>query len=137
MKLDAATLGSLLGGLGGDETMANGLAELLGSVLGGDRSQEEEQEAKRRRRALRRLRRLQQAMHRLAERDALATEALGACACWATDPGCPDCQGRGRPGHFPPDPSAFAALVAPLLRSRPELVQTYLGPLDPSTRPAF
>jgi hypothetical protein len=136
VKLDPSMLGTLLGGLGADQAMAQGLAELLGSVLAGEDAEDEAEEARRRRRAARRLRRLQQAMHRLAEREALLTEALGACACWAEDPACPQCRGRGGPGHYEPSPAAFAAVVAPLLRSRRELVQSYLDETGPSTRSA-
>jgi hypothetical protein len=135
VKLDAPTLGSLLGGLAGDDATMKGLVELVGSALAGDDSEDEDR-AQRRRRAARRLRRMQRGMRRLAERNARAAEALGACECWAEDPGCRRCQGMGLPGYYEPDRPAFDALVAPLLRSRSELVQTYLDPGDPSTRPA-
>lgn len=68
-----------------------------------------------------RLRRLLSAMRRdldrLRDRNAMAAAALGACeACWGRDPGCPHCDGRGRPGAEEPDVALYARLVAPAVR---------------------
>ncbi|GAA2219664.1 hypothetical protein GCM10009850_121150 [Nonomuraea monospora] len=49
----------------------------------------------------------------LADRDLLLAAALGACACWGEDAGCPDCAGRGSPGWMPPDPELYGQYVAP------------------------
>lgn len=73
-----------------------------------------------------RLRRLCRA---LARRNAEAARALGACRCWGERPACPECGGSGRPGFFPIDRGAFAALVAPAMAADPE---PFLGCLHPN-----
>lgn len=63
----------------------------------------------------------------LADHWLLLAGALGACACWGRDPGCPSCAGDGGPGWERPDPALYAEFVAPAVRrmragpARPDL----------------
>ncbi|MCX6215277.1 hypothetical protein [Spirosoma sp.] len=58
--------------------------------------------------------------------DALAM-ALGACPdCWGESVDCPNCAGRGRPGHFAPNPAQFNRWVLPTLRRHPHLLNGLL-----------
>lgn len=136
MSFDAAALGSLLGTLtqGDAAPLVKGLAEMIG-VLGSDESSgggHAERTARRRRAAIR----LRRALQRLSERNALLADALGACECWAEDPECTTCGGTGHPGYYQPGQAAFASVVAPLLRSRKDLVREFLDAGEPSTRAA-
>lgn len=60
---------------------------------------------------------MQRELHALRDHNAMAAAALGACdACWGRDPGCAQCEGRGRAGFDAPDPPLYARLVAPAVR---------------------
>lgn len=77
----------------------------------------------RRQRAYKRLRHLVQQMYAelemLRERNDALADAVGACyLCWGSDPECEVCQGDGRPGAAPPDPTLFDRLVTPALHHR-------------------
>ena len=45
----------------------------------------------------------------------------GACKCWGAHAACDVCKGKGAPGFFEPVPASFEAIVALLLRARPDL----------------
>jgi hypothetical protein len=64
---------------------------------------------------------IQRLLQHMADRNAFLAGALGACECWGADGRCSRCGGRGTPGTFDPDASAFALLVLPLARAHPEL----------------
>ncbi len=52
-----------------------------------------------------------------ARNEALAS-ALGACPeCWGRDIACRECQGRGAPGAYLPDPRLFGLWVVPAVRA--------------------
>lgn len=52
-----------------------------------------------------------------------AASAVGACECWGKNPGCPVCQGQGRPGTQEVNQAAFGQLIAPFF-------QALMGQLD-------
>ena len=45
------------------------------------------------------------------------SSAVGACECWGEDRSCPNCHGRGKPGHFQVDERAFQEYVMPFTSS--------------------
>jgi hypothetical protein len=51
----------------------------------------------------------------LVDRNLLLAAAVGACECWAEDPGCPNCGGAGSAGWTDPDPQLFIEYVQPAL----------------------
>ncbi|HEY3002746.1 MAG TPA: hypothetical protein VGJ44_10395, partial [Kribbellaceae bacterium] len=63
----------------------------------------------------------------LADHWLLLAGALGACACWGRDPGCPSCAGKGGPGWEGPDPALYAEFVVPAVR------RMRAGPAEPDT----
>ena len=65
--------------------------------------------------------RLRRTCRFLSRHNEWVARALGACRCWGLNPGCGRCGGQGRAGTFDVDPQAFAELVAPLFRARPDL----------------
>lgn len=64
------------------------------------------------------LRAARDALTVLGARNAILAAALGACPeCWGVEPGCPNCNGSGKPGWVAPDEAAFAAWVAPAIHA--------------------
>jgi hypothetical protein len=74
----------------------------------------------------RRVRRLIRHVQHLERRCDMLAEALGACPCWGDDPDCEDCEGKGTPGAFEPDPSLFREFVGALLTRQPYLVLPFV-----------
>ncbi len=70
--------------------------------------------------------RLKRMCRLLSRRNEFLASALGACRCWGRSADCPHCGGRGRPGSFNVDESAFNEVVLPLIRAQPECFARYL-----------
>lgn len=80
-------------------------------------------------------RRLLRHVHLLERRNQLVAGAMGACSCWGADPDCEECAGEGAPGYRHPAPTAFEALVVPLVRAQRDAVLEILRNDAPPTRP--
>jgi hypothetical protein len=118
VKLDPTAMGALMETVGQGNPMVKGVADLLMSALGDDDESQEKERQQRRERARERLRRIQRTIQAHARRNTFLAGALGACECWGEDPDCTSCRGQGKAGFFEPDPTAFKAIVAPLIASR-------------------
>lgn len=53
----------------------------------------------------------------LIELNDMVSRAVGACTCWGTHPNCNRCEGKGIPGAFELDESAFSTLFLPLVQA--------------------
>lgn len=80
------------------------------------------------------LRRLQEVQKDLINLEAFMDEvaaSLGACTnCWGTHSSCSICEGKGGPGHFPPDKMGFQQYVLPVLRNTPWVRQLLIKELN-------
>jgi hypothetical protein len=123
--MDTAQLTTMIATMTGrpDDPTVQGFAQLLASALGDDDVVEQRamQRARRRRAAMQQVAHIQRLMQHMGDRNRFIAGALGACECWGADGRCSRCAGRGGPGTFDPDASAFALLVLPLARAHPEL----------------
>lgn len=127
-NLDPAQLGELLSHMSessNDPTVTQ-FVQLLLQFLADDEEEAPEQRLEKAR-LRKENRRLLRHVSLLERRNSLVAGAMGACPCWGSDPWCDDCGGDGTPGSRSPAPTAFEALVVPLLHAEREIVLEIAG----------
>jgi hypothetical protein len=122
---------------GGPDDRIRGFAGLMSSLMQPEQSDVRARSVRHRlklqlRRLARRLAEMERCLRErdkriklLARRNQFMAGALGACDCFGQLPDCDRCSGTGAPGTYEPASAAFEVLVAPLLRVRPDFIQSH------------